>query len=172
MEKIKANDEPVEIFGLMQERIGAVEVQRVGCRWLFQISNFSAANQVKVATLGGIEAVLAGMEAHPCAEEVQGEGCKVLNHLCCNADNKAKVAALGGVETVLVGMHTHADDEFVQEYGCMVLKDLCCDADIVNRMTALGTVREVVESAIAAHPSNSDVQNCGACVLDVVDRLA
>ncbi|KAJ1470431.1 hypothetical protein T484DRAFT_3607931 [Baffinella frigidus] len=222
-EKVKASEKPSEIVGLMKKHVGAEGVQEAGCEALGNICRTSTASQrcelvrVKVARLGGIEAVLAGMGAHVDAAGVQKAGCEALRILCennkaitvevaplgvieavltgmrahagaagvqeagCralgrlsrNADNQVKVAGLGGIEAVVAGMRAHAGGA-VQQNGCEALYTTLClhddegvkvNAGNVERMKALGTVQGAVESAIAAHPSNSNVQRLGRQVL-------
>jgi hypothetical protein len=160
--KIKASKEPAEIVGLMEEHAGAVGVQEQGCNLLGNLS-YNNANRVKIAELGGIEAVRAGMLAHPDAAGVQEAGCSALYNLCeNNTANQVKVAELGGIEVVLAGMLAHPDAAVVQNQGCRALCYICYDNNAnVKRMKALGTVREVVERAVAAHPSNSSIQTFG-----------
>ncbi|KAJ1470433.1 armadillo-type protein [Baffinella frigidus] len=150
----------------MKAHAGVEGVQEQGCWALRNLSSNNDAIKVKTAELGGIEAVLAGMKAHAGAAGVQVAGCRALGHLCVgNTDNQVKVAVLGGIEVVVAGMQKPAGVEGVQHEGCWALSILCANADNVERMKVLGTVRAVVESAMAANPSDANVQRLGQEVL-------
>ena len=81
-------------------------------------------NQVKIAALGGIQAILKAMGAHADNAEVQEEACGALKSLAANAANKVKIATLGGVEAIHNAMGAHPDVDGVQEQACGALYNL------------------------------------------------
>jgi len=81
-------------------------------------------NQVKIAALGGIQAILKAMGAHADNAEVQEEACGALKSLAANSANKVKIATLGGVEAIHNAMGAHPDVDGVQEQACGALYNL------------------------------------------------
>jgi hypothetical protein len=148
----------------MRAHAGAAGVQVAGCLALYSLCDQHEDNRVKVAEHFGIEAVLASMNAHEDDPMVQQQGCRALSNLCSkNANNQAKIAALGGIKAVVGGMRTHAGAAGVQVAGCRALRELCDDANNLERINKLH--RNVVESAMAAHPSNRSVEAEGRKLL-------
>jgi len=84
-------------------------------------------------------------------------------------DAVEKIQASGQPEEIVGLMKHHIGAAEVQEEGCVALYHLGESASNVKWMKALGTVREVVESAITAHPSNAFLQQYGK---DVLAQLA
>ena len=148
----------------MRAHAGAAGVQVAGCLALYSLCDQHEDNRVKAAERFGIEAVLASMNAHEDDPMVQQQGCRALSNLCSkNANNQAKIAALGGIKAVVGGMRTHAGAAGVQVAGCRALRELCDDANNLERINKLH--RNVVESAMAAHPSNRSVEAEGRKLL-------
>eukprot|EP00290_Baffinella_frigidus_P031750 CAMPEP_0180268050 /NCGR_PEP_ID=MMETSP0988-20121125/1895_1 /TAXON_ID=697907 /ORGANISM="non described non described, Strain CCMP2293" /LENGTH=362 /DNA_ID=CAMNT_0022238809 /DNA_START=15 /DNA_END=1103 /DNA_ORIENTATION=- len=159
-------DKIAELGGLeallagMRAHADAAGVQVAGSSALCSLCDNNDNNRVKAAELFGIEVVLAGMNVHEDAEGVQLQGCRALSNLSVqNADNQAKVAALGGIKAVVACMRTHAGIPGVQAHGCRALRTLCDDASNRERIRKLH--RDVVEGAMAAHPSSRAVQDEG-----------
>jgi len=105
---------------------GDVETVRRCCQQLSQqIAVIGGANQTAVAAVGGIEAVVAALRAHPSVEAVQRSGCLALSSLVDgHAANQTAVAAVGGIETVLAALRTHPSVEAVQIGGFLALSSL------------------------------------------------
>jgi hypothetical protein len=78
-----------------------------------------------LATMGGVEAVVAALNAHCASESVQHNGCWALVNLANNNDaKKVSIAAKGGIEAVVAALNAHRTSENVQNYGCMALTNL------------------------------------------------
>ena len=76
-------------------------VQAQACAALRSLA-LNDANSVKVAALGGIEAILKAMGTHTHNADVQKAACTALLSLTASNDaNKVKVAAIGGVQAIL-----------------------------------------------------------------------
>ena len=149
----------------MREHAGAAGVQVAGFRVLRGLCT-TTESMAKVAELKGIDAVLSGMSAHVHEAEVQAAGCDALCRFCWNFDaGNVKIARLGGIEVVVAGMCAHAGEARVQYDGLWALRVFAANPSTVKRMHGLGTVRGAVESAIAAHPSSTAVQERGEKVL-------
>jgi ribosome biogenesis protein Tsr3 len=91
-------------------------VQENGC-WALATLASNEANQVKIAELTCIEAVLAAMNAHFDSADVQENGCWALATLASNEANQVKIAELGGNEAVVAAMNLHRDSIDVQQQG-------------------------------------------------------
>ena len=62
----------------MRAHPNAMRVQESGCSALWNLAR-KEDNQLKIASLGGIETVLHAMSAHPKAAQVQESGCFALS---------------------------------------------------------------------------------------------
>ena len=154
-EKMKAVEDLDTFVGLMKEHTGSAEVQEHGCLGLAD-SCRRVEDKIKVLELGGIEAVLVGMDAHKDAEKVQGAGCMALGNLS-NVD-KVKVAELGGIEAVLAGMDSYKDCMQVQCLGCMALRMICDgNADNKVKIAALGGVEAVLAASVILYTDSQGV---------------
>jgi len=71
-------------------------------------------NKVKIAEVGGIEAVLKAMEAHKTSVRMQQQACWALCMQCNNAENQVKVTEAGGIEA-LVAAAIEAQGKFPRE---------------------------------------------------------
>ena len=82
-------------------------------------------NKVKIASLGGIEAVVKAMEAHVGSAGVQEQGCRAFWNLSFNAaDNKVKIVSLGGRQVLLKALETHPTVERVGQFGRQALESI------------------------------------------------
>merc|ERR1719486_522725 len=59
-----------------------VHVQEAGCRALKEFAAYSSANQERVASVGGLPAVLCAMKNHTASPRVQEFACGVLRNMC------------------------------------------------------------------------------------------
>ena len=70
-----------------------------------------AENKTRVASAGGIEAVVKAMHTHAQDADVQQNGCGALWSMAAShSKNKTRIASAGGIEAVVKAMHTHAQD--------------------------------------------------------------
>ena len=80
---------------------------------------------MRIASAGGIEAVVKAMQTHAQSADVQQEGCRALRNSSFNhAENKARIADAGGIEAVVAAMQTHMQSAEVQRKGCRALRNL------------------------------------------------
>ena len=111
---------------VMSESISSADLQERACKMLWYLSWAQAENQVKIASAGGIEAVVGAMRQHLAVAGVQEQGCWALSNLAANADNKVKIASAGGIEAIVRAMTQHPSAAGVQEGGCGGLWFLAC----------------------------------------------
>ncbi|EKX35906.1 hypothetical protein GUITHDRAFT_117939 [Guillardia theta CCMP2712] len=100
-------------------------VQQQACRALQSLA-VNDDNEVKIAGLGGIEAVLAAMQTCSSSHPVQEQACGAVRSLACNADNTSmpnlalnadnsvKIVRLGGIEAVLAAIEADRSSEDLQ----------------------------------------------------------
>ncbi|KAJ1490121.1 hypothetical protein T484DRAFT_1777929 [Baffinella frigidus] len=115
----------------MRAHKGATKVQEAGFGALCNFYHTDDAIRVEVAGKSiSIEAVLAAMRAHANLEEVQFQGCWVLQDLCTNADNTnadtvARMKAICTLrEVVESAIATYPSNSMVQRSGKGVLDRL------------------------------------------------
>eukprot|EP00961_Rhodomonas_salina_P154271 2077765-Rhodomonas_salina.1 len=90
-------------------------VQEAGCGALRSLA-FNASDQVGLAGMGGLEAVLEAMRGHPESAGVQE----------------------AGLRAVIDAMRGHPDSAGVQEVGCGALRNLSVDKDIRIKIAGMG----------------------------------
>ncbi len=95
-------------------------VQQQACEVLRSLA-YDAGTRSKIAEACGIEAVVAGMQAHKASVLVQEPACASLRSLAFNDSNKFKIAGAGGIEAVLSAMKAHTASVFVQQHACAAL---------------------------------------------------
>ncbi len=102
----------------------------------------SVDNQISIARLGGVEAVLGALRRHETSASVAESACGAVQNLAMNgacaissrdtceltghlsADNKVSIARLGGVEAVLGALRRHETSTAVAELACAALWNL------------------------------------------------
>jgi hypothetical protein len=134
-------------------------VQESAC-WALGNLAINAGNQVKIAGAGGIEAVVATMEAHKTSVLVQEQACAALRILVINDGNKLKIAEAGGIEAVVAAMKAHKTSVFVQKYACWALWYLTAQDSRRQRIKTAGGV-ECVKPVINASNATSDTKSWG-----------
>jgi len=82
-------------------------------------------SEAAIVGAGGIDAVLAGMGAHPTIAGVQQTGCRALRKLASDNDaNRTAIAEAGGIAAVVAGMGAHTSVAGVEREGRLALKIL------------------------------------------------
>merc|ERR1712224_822873 len=106
-------------------------VQAAGCDALATLSCINNEFTVKIASFGGIEAILAAMNGHGSDSDVQAAGCRALLNLACsNLENRIKIVELGGNETIKVAMRGLSLDSPLWNVACAALQNLADHADL------------------------------------------
>jgi len=115
------------IIKAMKAHVDNEDVQCKGCEALCNVAA-NRDNQILIGTKDGVEAIMAGMAAHPSAK-MQYRGFQALGNLTStngasnnNMDNKSRIISRLGV--VLDGMRAHVTNAEVQRYGCLLLYNL------------------------------------------------
>ena len=124
------------IMNIMKKYINNIDIQIIGCRALANIAADAADNKKKVADAGGIEAVVAAMNAHTRVADVQKNGCAALGNIAMLAETKRMVAAAGGIEAVVAAMEAHLNNADVQENGCGALRNIAALAENQPKVAA------------------------------------
>ena len=55
-------------------------------KWVVMVSCLAEANQNAIREVGGVDAIVKGMKAHPQHVELLIPACRVLNNLACNGN--------------------------------------------------------------------------------------
>jgi hypothetical protein len=120
------------------------------------------------AEAGGIDAIMASMQAHEGEVDLQSIACHVLGALSFNVDNKEMIAKNGGVKAIIKGMQNHLTNTEMQHYGCWALASLAVNDDISATIGREGGVQAVV-AAMGEHLQQKRVQVSG---LDALMNLS
>jgi len=100
-------------------------VQVQGCGALLSLAASHAEIKIRIASAGGIEAVVEAMQTHAQSADVQQNGCRALCSLAnSHAENKIRIAGAGGIEAVVAAMQTYTQSADVQQRGRGVLRML------------------------------------------------
>ena len=74
---------------------------------------------------GGLEEVVAAMQAHPEEENVQEEGCRALSNMCWGGagvhTRRGRATQAGGLTVAVAAMQAHLQSHEVQIFGRQLL---------------------------------------------------
>ena len=77
------------IIRAMQHALSQHAIQKAACRVLSHLAHNSTENKIKICELGGIDAILAAMRAHPdrarnqvCPQPMYAHACRACNQAC------------------------------------------------------------------------------------------
>jgi len=129
----------------------------------------SDAIRVKMAALGGIEALVQAMGEHGASAAVQQHACAALCNLAVDDANKVrrgKIAALGGIEAVLQAMDTHLGHALVQENACWALLNIGWSTGDHQERIKNGGGEEKARRAMAAANATATTKEKGQQLLN------
>ena len=120
---------------------------------------------------GGVEGLVAGMEAHAALPDVQRSLCSALATIATVPDARRHAAKAGAAERLFATMGAHAARADVLEAALRALLALLWDATIRGWIRSGGGIAAVLR-AMGAHPAHAGVQEWGARALGIfaVDR--
>ncbi|KAJ1493403.1 hypothetical protein T484DRAFT_1879268 [Baffinella frigidus] len=192
LKRMEGKTEPWTALRMMHLHGANADVQGTGCRVLSSI--LSSNQQAHAVVVTNVETVIRAMRAHR-GSGVQENACRVLMKLAAqNNWQELVVAEKGGVEAVVSAMRSHASHAGIQWRGSGALMNLALHKKNKAKVVEAGGVEQVVEAggvqqvaaAMAAHPTNTQVQEFGlgvflnvawhrrelqACVMEVMDHL-
>ena len=132
-----------------------------------------------IADQGGIDAVLAGLKAHPTSAQVQELGLEAIVTFGGGADwahtfalyneapydnwNVRKIVEEGGIETVVTGLRAHQGNVNLQKIGLRALKVLSSKSD-KNHVVKKGGL-DAVLVGLHTHRHSSELQGLGISLL-------
>jgi hypothetical protein len=104
---------------------GDAKLAQEGCSALANLVANIPANQTAAAAVGGLEAAVAALRAHPGVELVQDRGCYALYFLAWgHPANAAAASAAGGAELARAAQQAHPDSAGVQKWAKHALGQL------------------------------------------------
>ena len=125
----------------------------------------NAAHQVSIAKVGGITAIVSGMNANRDHVGVQEQGYRALANLAVNAANKVLIVETGGITAIVRGVKAHLNQADVQKYGCRAVANLAVTQDDNRLVIAkVGGITAIV-SDMKAHNHHVGVQEWGCLAL-------
>jgi hypothetical protein len=161
-----------EVVAALRAHVAVARVAQMACGRLGILCEPIGSEQA-AAEAGVIEAVVETLRAHRQEEDVQKDGCRVLQNVSFGNDAASdarcqRAAAAGAIEEVVAALRAHAQEEGVQMMSCGALSNICGGGSGVHarrrRATQAGG-RAVAVAAMQAHPDNDGVQGYGRRVL-------
>lgn len=142
-------------------------VQAAGCRILARLAQGNGTQQVRIATNGGLEAVVSAMERHAGVSSVQGAGCLAIGYITEN--NKAAQGTsgrCGAIKAVLNALRTCGnDDADVQSEAFFALGSVTGDnTENIAALSGAGGIEALV-AGLGAHGSTERAQRNGCYAL-------
>ena len=132
------------------------------------------ARSQRATEAGGLEAVVAAMQAHSQVAAVQEEGFTALCNMCYGHDaaglaRSQRAVDAGALEVVVAAMWAHLHLADLQVVGCGLLHNVCYGTDAAGlarlQSAADAGALEVVLAAMRAHPDMAEVQVEGCMAL-------
>ena len=120
MQRLVQEGNPSVIIQMMTRHSSNKDSQQYGCGALCNLAASHAENQTRIASAGGIEAVVKAMQTHPQCVVVALRALRIL--AASHAENQTRIASAGGIEAVVKAMQTHPQSVEVQGAGCGALK--------------------------------------------------
>ncbi len=160
---------PEQDIGCMVDelRAGLHDAQTVK-RFLHNISHLeNNEDKIDFRSRGGIEVVIASMNAHANDCQVQYEACAALHSLAFNTENQVAIGEHGGVEAVVRGLNMHRNDCLVQSRACGALWNLAHNSQNKAFIRNMGGIEAIV-CGMNAHPDHLEVQHEGCAATHVL----
>ena len=146
---------------LVTDRGCAVRVARA----CVALSGLDVGRQREILAAGGIESVLAAMDAHRADANVQQWGCIALQNVVDrNAAAKTRIAAAGGLTQIVSTMDSHSDHMGVQLAACQLLLNLSASMDLRGGIKAAGA-GDGVRRAMSVPDAGQQLHVCGSGLL-------
>lgn len=129
-------------------------------------------NMRLIPELGGVTAIIDGMELHNENEEVQKEGCYAIVNLAWDSDNRIKIAEANGIQVLLGAMDTHSQNETVQFWSCWALYNLVHDNEENGALVGKLDGCSRLERAMEEFPEGSVRMEAGCALAKVKEATA
>jgi len=135
------------------------------CQILFSMATHNQKIKMRIGTLGGISAILKGMEKHEDSPQVQQKACSVLRVLVPNSHNQDSMGAKGGIKVVIKALQKYTSVVNLQVEGCRVLCNIAYshrrNQELVGEHGGLAAVILAMEQ----HLTSPEVQQHGCAAL-------
>jgi len=126
----------------------------------------SPAGCVRIATAGGVLAMLRAMRAHAADKSVQAAVLSALWNATVTSDNQARTTAAGGTELVTEALRRFGIGSApVAEAACGCVRNLACDPSAGHRLAAAGAVGGVLGALRVHGASNPDFTDLAQAAL-------
>jgi hypothetical protein len=142
--------------------------QAHGCRALGSLTRYVSTARESLLSMGGIDAVVAGMKKFPTSLLVQLYGFVSINNLLVPDSKLVKtqvkrfVENLGGLEIITCALKEFQDTPNIQHYGCRVLHTALCQAQESKQAMIRSEAVIAVATALKNHADHEDVLQAGS----------
>ena len=167
-----------EVIAALQEQVAALKKERTSPfsedvkdlkSQVAHLSHQQIVIQIKTASKQNDTAtIVALMNSHLSASQVQQLGCAALRNLAINVDNQLSIAKAGGIAAIVSGMEAHRDHDGVQQQGCMALRNLAANNDANQLSIAKAGGIVTIVSGMEAHRDHDLVQLQGCLALKIL----
>lgn len=154
------------ILNATRKHVHSVPLLQRAFRVIFNITVFDS-YEIKITSLGGIDAILIGMNHHLDNTFLQEEACRALQNLSYDESTGNKIASIGGIQTIIKCMQQHLYNESIQQSACRILYnitcyDYCYDSN-KNNFQMVESIEEIIR-CMQQYPNNVSIQQdvCGA----------
>ena len=153
------------VIHLMRVHVDSAAAITAGAHAIAALSG-SPAGCVRVATAGGVLALLRAMRAWPTDQGVQSSLLGALWNVTVTSDNQARTTAAGGTDLVTEALRRFgASSLSVAEAACGCIRNLACDPAAGQRLAGTGAVGAVLAALRAHGGGNADFTSLAQAAL-------
>jgi hypothetical protein len=156
------------IVRAMEDHLSHAHIQIAACRALEKLA-LDAENEMAIAEIGGVDAVLGAMMCHfeDCAVQ-EAAWSTLWNLTCLNSQARMTIDTAGGMAAIVSCMRHHALHPKVQQNACGALRNLCLHHE--ERLQALVDAGGLVAiaAALQTHWKNPAVRKEASYALAVL----
>eukprot|EP00977_Amphora_coffeiformis_P015531 scaffold4545_cov139-Amphora_coffeaeformis.AAC.6 len=143
-----------------------ITIQEHGCLTLCNMA-MQEGNKETIVNLGGVQMIVSVMKLLKENSSLQKRCCRALESLATKKENKATIAAGGAIDAVKSAMKNHSESATVQALAITVLLKLVT-VSRNRKIMQKKKVGQLVELATQNFPDNTNLQDCGKELLQIL----
>jgi hypothetical protein len=150
----------------MKEFASSIAVQIHGATLLCNMAYGSPETKKRIGKIGGIDAIVDSMKAHPSDSTLQQRCCMALQTLTCDIRvNQWITGRALGIEAILNALRSFPEEASVLFHGCAALCNVCADEPDNRSRSADSGALELTISLLKGNVSQSDFVEHGLLFL-------